>query len=75
MSTRSFPPTRFAGALIGAVALTLALLVGTAFAADPAPVKGGTFTVAITADPPGWDPTVSTSQEIPRVMYNNVYEG
>ena len=31
--------------------------------------------MAITADPPGWDPTISTSQEIPRVMYHNVYEG
>jgi peptide/nickel transport system substrate-binding protein len=71
----SSPRPRFAGALFGALALTLALLVGSAFAEDPAPVKGGTFTVAITADPPGWDPTVSTSQEIPRVMYNNVYEG
>ena len=42
---------------------------------DPAPVAGGELVVAITADPPGWDPTVSTSQEIPRVVYHNVFEG
>lgn len=42
---------------------------------DPAPVAGGTVTVSIVADPPGWDPTKSTSAEIARVMYNNVYEG
>lgn len=59
----------------GAVALSLALMLGAAHAQAPAPVMGGTVTVAITADPPGWDPTISTSQEIPRVMYNNVYEG
>ncbi len=52
-----------------------ALVLPTAMAQDPAPVYGGTVTVAITADPPGWDPTISTSQEIPRVMYHNVYEG
>ena len=42
---------------------------------DPAPVYGGEMSVAITADPPGWDPTVSTSQEIARVTYHNVFEG
>lgn len=42
---------------------------------DPAPVYGGEVTVAITADPPGWDPSASTSQEIPRVVYHNVFEG
>jgi peptide/nickel transport system substrate-binding protein len=36
---------------------------------------GGEIVVAITADPPGWDPTASTSQEIPRVVYHNVFEG
>jgi peptide/nickel transport system substrate-binding protein len=46
-----------------------------ALAQDPEPVYGGEVVVAITADPPGWDPTVSTSQEIPRVTYHNVYEG
>ncbi len=45
------------------------------FAQDPEPVYGGEITVAIVAEPPGWDPTISTSQEIPRVVYNNVYEG
>ncbi len=75
MSIPRFTRTRLAGAFLGAAALTLALLMSTANAQDPAPVVGGTFTVAITADPPGWDPIVSTSQEIPRVVYNNVYEG
>lgn len=46
-----------------------------ALAQDPPPVRGGSLVVAISADPPGWDPTVSTSQEIPRVVYGNVYEG
>jgi peptide/nickel transport system substrate-binding protein len=39
------------------------------------PQQGGEIRVAITAPPPGWDPTVSTSQEIPRVVYNNLFEG
>lgn len=43
--------------------------------AQPAPQQGGSITLAIAADPPGFDPTVSTSQEIARVFYNNVYEG
>ena len=47
----------------------------TASAQDPAPQPGGDVTVAIVAEPPGWDPTVSTSQEIARVMYHNVFEG
>jgi peptide/nickel transport system substrate-binding protein len=55
-------------------ALLLALSFVT-LAQDPEPVAGGTVTVSIVADPPGWDPTKSTSQEIARVMYNNVYEG
>lgn len=63
------------GRLLTAAALACALLFGSALAQDPAPVSGGTLTVAITADPPGWDPTASTSQEIPRVVYNNVFEG
>jgi peptide/nickel transport system substrate-binding protein len=42
---------------------------------DPAPVAGGTVSVSLVTDPPGWDPTKSTSQEIARVVYNNVYEG
>jgi peptide/nickel transport system substrate-binding protein len=54
------------------------LLACTLFASAqqaPAPVQGGEIRVAITAPPPGWDPTISTSQEIPRVVYNNVFEG
>jgi peptide/nickel transport system substrate-binding protein len=56
------------------LALLLALSF-TVFAQDPEPVAGGTVTVSIVADPPGWDPTRSTSAEIARVMYNNVFEG
>ncbi|MCA9837264.1 MAG: ABC transporter substrate-binding protein [Trueperaceae bacterium] len=52
------------------------LLLGWSLAQDdPAPAMGGTVTVAITAEPPGWDPSASTSQEIARVMYHNVFEG
>ena len=50
-------------------------LLASAFAQTPAPSRGGTLVVAISADPPGWDPTASTSQEIPRVVYGNVFEG
>ena len=51
------------------------LLAGQALAQDPPPVRGGTIAVAIAVEPPGWDPTLSTSQEIARVTYGNVYEG
>ncbi len=59
------------------VALVVLLaLVASATAQDaPPPQTGGTVVVAITADPPGWDPSASTSQEIPRVVYHNVFEG
>jgi peptide/nickel transport system substrate-binding protein len=57
----------------------LALLIALSFVSlaqdDPAPVTGGTVSVSLVTDPPGWDPTKSTSQEIARVVYNNVYEG
>lgn len=55
--------------------VALSLLAGAAMAQEAAPQRGGEVVVAITAAPPGWDPTVSTSQEIPRVVYGNVYEG
>ena len=57
--------------------LATLLLVGwgVGSAQDPAPQPGGSITVSIVAEPPGWDPTVSTSQEIARVMYHNVFEG
>lgn len=62
-----------------AVLLALSLLVLSpslsAFAQDPAPQAEGDIAVSIVAEPPGWDPTVSTSQEIARVTYHNVYEG
>ncbi|UCH26576.1 MAG: ABC transporter substrate-binding protein [Trueperaceae bacterium] len=58
------------------LALTLILALGNAVAQDaPAPQYGGEVVVSITADPPGWDPSASTSQEIPRVVYHNVFEG
>lgn len=57
------------------LAALLGLSLAPALAQDPAPTAGGEVTVAITADPPGWDPTISTSQEIARVVYHNVYEG
>src|SRR5690625_2338988 len=53
----------------------LSLLSFSALAQAPEPNYGGEAVVAIAAEPPGWDPTVSTSQEIARVMYHNVYEG
>ncbi len=56
--------------------LFIALIAGIAFSQDaPPPQHGGEVVVAITADPPGWDPSASTSQEIPRVVYHNVFEG
>jgi len=67
------PSWRLAAAL--ALLVGAAALLGAAFAQDPAPQHGGSVTVAITADPPGWDPSASTSQEIPRVVYHNVFEG
>ncbi len=57
------------------LATLLLLSWGGVFAQDPEPQSGGEITVSIVAEPPGWDPTVSTSQEIARVMYHNVYEG
>lgn len=57
-----------------ALLVALTLLAG-ALAQDPPVSRGGSVTVAIVADPPGWDPTLSTSQEIARVTYGNVYEG
>ncbi len=61
--------------LLFSVLTLVALGLGFGVAQDPAPVYGGEMSVAITADPPGWDPTVSTSQEIARVTYHNVFEG
>jgi len=62
--------------LARAVCVLLPLTLGVAVAQDaPPPSYGGDVVVAITADPPGWDPTVSTSQEIARVVYHNVFEG
>ncbi len=56
--------------------LIIILGLSSSFAqSEPAPQYGGEVAVAIVADPPGWDPTISTSQEIARVTYNNVYQG
>ncbi len=57
------------------VLFTLLLVGWSASFAQPEPQPGGSVTVSIVAEPPGWDPTVSTSQEIARVMYHNVFEG
>lgn len=41
----------------------------------PGPVRGGRLVVSVAAEPPGLDPTISTSSEINRVLYGNVFEG
>src|SRR5690625_251581 len=56
-------------------AVALSLIASLAVAQEPARTYGGEALVAITAAPPRWDPSASTSQEIPRVVYGNVYEG
>src|SRR5690606_32298365 len=68
-------PYRSSLPLVLALALTIATLLGSAAAQDPEPVYGGTVTVAITADPPGWDPTGSPSQQIPRAMHHYADDG
>jgi peptide/nickel transport system substrate-binding protein len=56
--------------------VVVAFLMGVvAWAQEPSPRYGGELVVAIAADPPGWDPSASTSQEIARVVYHNVFEG
>ncbi len=62
------------------IALACSLLVlwslASGFAQQaPEVVRGGTVVAAITADPPGWDPSASNSQEIARVVYHNVLQG
>jgi peptide/nickel transport system substrate-binding protein len=61
--------------LVSLVLLIALVVGGLASAQAPTPTRGGTVTAAIVADPPGWDPSQSTSQEIPRVVYHNVFEG
>jgi len=62
--------------LARALCVLLPVTFGLAVAQDaPPPSDGGEVVVAIAADPPGWDPTASTSQEIARVVYHNVFEG
>ena len=62
-------------AALGAL-LVAALLAGSVAAQDEVePRHGGEVVVAIAAEPPGWDPSASTSQEIARVTYHNVFEG
>jgi peptide/nickel transport system substrate-binding protein len=61
--------------LVGLVLGLVLALPALALAQDPPPAHGGTVSVGIVADPPGWDPSASTSQEIPRVVYHNVFEG
>jgi len=55
--------------------LAVLLAAATAAAQTPEPRYGGTLRVAITAEPPGLDPTISTSQEIARIVYGNVHQG
>lgn len=55
--------------------LAVLLAAATATAQTPEPRYGGTLRVAITAEPPGLDPTISTSQEIARIVYANVHQG
>ncbi len=49
----------------------LVLLLGLALAQT----RGGELRVAVLAEPPVLDPTASTSQEIPRMLYDNVLQG
>ncbi|MFS8493253.1 MAG: ABC transporter substrate-binding protein [Limnochorda sp.] len=58
-----------------AVLAAIPLLGATAAAQAPEPRYGGTLRVAIAAEPPGLDPTISTSQEIARIVYGNVHQG
>ena len=55
----------------------LSILIGLTATAQnaPEPTYGGEAVVSIAAEPPGWDPSASTSQEIARVTYHNVFEG
>src|SRR5690606_327813 len=53
----------------------LGICPGFSLAQDAAPQARGSPAVPNTAEPPGWDPSVSTSQEIPRVVYDNVLQG
>lgn len=61
--------------LLVAVSALFLAAGATGMAQQPEPVTGGEAIVAIAAEPPGWDPSASTSQEIARVMYHNVFEG
>jgi len=56
-------------------ALLLILLLAAGLAAAQKPRRGGSLTVVINAEPPVLDPTASTSQEIARVLYDNVLQG
>jgi peptide/nickel transport system substrate-binding protein len=74
MTPRRLPRVLRAAGLAAAILAVIASAPADAQSA-PEPRYGGELVVAISAEPPGWDPTVSTSQEIPRVVYHNVYEG
>ncbi|MDQ7859937.1 MAG: ABC transporter substrate-binding protein [Armatimonadota bacterium] len=54
--------------------LAAVLAVGS-FAWGQTPTPGGSLTIAINAEPPVLDPTASTSQEIARILYDNVLQG
>ncbi|MDE2572081.1 MAG: ABC transporter substrate-binding protein [bacterium] len=56
--------------------MAAALLAPPAQAARAAqPVRGGALTVGMPDEPPGLDPTISTSQAIARIVYDNVLQG
>ncbi|WP_082726553.1 ABC transporter substrate-binding protein [Limnochorda pilosa] len=65
--------------LVRSLALIALILIAAGLSAGaqeaPEPVYGGTLRVAIAAEPPGLDPTISTSQEIARMVYDNVHQG
>ena len=54
----------------------LVLVVGLCgMASAQGPERGGSLTIAVSAEPPVMDPTASTSQEIARMLYDNVLQG
>jgi len=54
--------------------IVLVVLLGLGSVAG-AQTPGGSLTIAINAEPPLLDPTASTSQEIARILYDNVLQG
>lgn len=61
--------------IVGSLIFVWAALFSAAAAQAARPVYGGTLTVAMPDEPPGLDPTISTSQAIARIVYDNVLQG